>query len=245
VKKVKKLIEVGPRLCLKDKLALIGTADPTRKMAPWDDKAYEIWGVSVAITYEDVLRLDVHYEMHPREYWEKDVNIKNRLIATKEPIYMLEKYEDIPTSMRFPIEVAVKYRKYFTSSIAYMLGMAYHSFVTTGKPKRVELYGIHMAAAEEYMDQRPACEYWIGRMEGAGMSVDAGPDGALLISMGLYGYEKYNPVCWDMRQRTQGLSGGMAQATAEIKRWELQKAKNEGAMFECEFWLRKFQRGEL
>lgn len=245
--KKKQIVEQieAPYLCQKDLLAIIGTADPTRQMAPYEDKNFEVWGVAVAATYPDVKRMDVQFELHPADYWQRDANVEKRLAATKVPIYMHEKHENIPTSMRFPIELVTQYRKYFTNSIAYMLALAYHSFKVTGNPKHVALFGIHMQTGEEYAEQRPCCEYWMGRMEGAGMSVDIAPGGALLQSWGLYGYEKYNPVCWDMRQRIFGIQAGVNQCDGEIQKWMLQKAKNEGAQYETEFWLRKFQRGEF
>lgn len=233
-----------PLFCQKDLLALIGTADPTRQMAPYEDPNFEVWGVAVASTFPDVKRMDLQFELHPKGYWERDPNVVKRLAATTVPIYMHDHFDSIPTSIRYPIEIIKQYRVYHTSSISYMLALAYHSFVMTEKPKHVALFGIHMAAGEEYGEQRPACEYWIGRMEGAGMDVDMAPGGALLQAPGMYGYENYNPVCWDMRQRIMGLTHGMTQAEQEIDKWRIQKAKNDGAMFEAEYWLRKFQRGE-
>ena len=234
-----------PLLCKKEMLAIIGTADPTRKAAPYEDDKFEVWGVAVAATYPDVKRLDVQFELHTEGYWKRDPNVTKRLQETKVPLYMHEKYPDIPMSIRYPIEIMQAYRKYFTNSIAYMLALAFHSFVATKNPKHVALFGVHMEATEEYTEQRPCCEYWLGRMEGAGMDIEMAPGGAILTSMGLYGYENYNPVCWDMRQYINAMHGGVGQAAKEIKRWELQKAKNEGGVIAVEHFLRKFQRGEL
>ena len=233
-----------PRLCEKDMLAVIGTADPTRAAAPYGDENFEVWGVAVASTYEDVKRLDVQFEMHTDGYWKKDPNVAKRLRETTVPIYMHQKFKGIPNSIVYPKDLIIQYRKYFTNSIAYMLALAYHSFLVCEKPKHVALFGIHMAAAEEYTEQRPNCEYWLGRMEGAGMDVEIAPGGALLVSTGLYGYENYNPICLEFRQRIHSLTNGVKQCEAEINKWTYQKAKNEGAAAEGEHWLRKFQRGE-
>ena len=235
-----------PLMCQKDKLAIVATADPTRGQAPYDDADYELWGLAVTGTYEDVKRLDVVFEMHPEGYYERDPNVLKRLRELKEPVYMLKKRDDIPTSMAYPMDmITSKYRAYHTSSISYILALAYHSYLTTGKPGRVELYGIHMGAKEEYQDQRPCCEYWMGRMEAAGIEVIPAEGGVLLVGgNGLYGIENYNPVCWDMRQRYYLLQNGVNHESGKIRAAEIQKAKNEGAIFELEFWLRKNQRGE-
>lgn len=233
------------RLCEKDSLGIVGTADPTRRMAPYTAASWELWGVSVATTYPDVTRLDVQFEMHPREYYERDPNVLKRLQACEVPLYMLEADPKIPHSVRYPIEAITGYRKYFTNSIAYMIALAYHSFVLTGKPKNVALYGVHMEGEEEYTEQRPCCEYWLGRLEGAGVTVTPAEAGSLLIANALYGYEKYNAVCWEMRQRTFLINNGIKQSAGEKEKWGLQQAKNEGALYECQYWLRKFQRGEF
>jgi hypothetical protein len=233
-----------PLFCQKELLAIIGTADPTRQAAPYEDKNFEVWGVAVASTYPDVKRLDVQFEMHTDGYWKKDPNVTKRLAETTVPIYMHDHYEEIPNSIKYPVDIVTKYRRYFTNSIAYMQALAFHSFIMTGKPKHVAMFGVHMESSEEYTEQRPCCEYWLGRMEGAGMDIELAPGGALLASVGLYGYENYNPVCWELRQRIFGLQNGVKQSEAEVKKWELQKAKNEGAINEDEMILRKFQRGE-
>jgi len=233
-----------PHLCQKDLLAILGTAD-TLHAAPFENEDFEIWGVAVVVTYEVCKRWDILFEMHTDGYW-KDKNVLARLQATNAPIYMHEKYPEVPTSMRFPIELITKsYRPYHTTSITYMLALAYHSFVTTGKPSHVALFGVHMAAREEYTEQRPCCEYWLGRMEAAGMDVEPSPGGALLVSSGLYGYENYNPICYDFRQRIQGLQLGAQKSEQEQRKWLIQRAKNQGAIQEAEHWLRRFQRGEI
>jgi len=231
-------------LCQKEMLAVLGTAE-TLGAAPYESKDFEIWGCAVVATYPTCKRWDLLFELHTEGYW-KDKNVKARLKSELVPMYMHEKYKDIPMSMRFPVEIITKaYRRYHTTTISYMLALAYHSFKTTGKPKHMALFGIHMAAREEYTEQRPCCEYWLGACEGAGMDIELAPGGALLISQGLYGYENYDPVCFEYRKRMEGLQMGLTQANSEIERWNFQKGKQIGAIEEDEHWLRRFQRGEL
>jgi hypothetical protein len=233
-----------PYFCQKDLLALIGTAG-TMPMAPYQSPDFEIWAVAVCTTYESCKRWDVLFEMHTEGYW-KDPHVFARLQKEKVPIYMHKKEKGISTSLRYPIEIITdSYRQYHTTSITYMLALAYHSYITTGKPKHVALFGIHMEAREEYTEQRPCCEYWLGVMEGAGMDVEVSPGGALLVSSGLYGYENYNPICYEYRKRIQGLQAGLQYS--EQKRMEaiIQKAKQEGGISEAEHWLRRYQRGEI
>ena len=243
---VGKTIKKGkvPRYCKKELLAILGTAE-TLPAAPYENEEFEMWGVAVCRTYPACKRMDVAFEMHTEGYW-KDKNVFARLRDDPAPIYMHKKVSGIPNSIRYPIEtITENYGKYFTNSIAYMLALALHSYNVTGKPKHVALFGVHMAAKEEYTDQRPCCEYWIGMMRGAGMDVTPSPGGAILQSNGMYGYENYHPVCYEFRQRISALQRGYQQARSEWERWRIQMAKNEGGITENEHWLRRFQTDDI
>ena len=229
-------------LCKQDKLAIVGTAE-TMPMTPFNDPLYEIWAVSVCSTYEAFKRSDLYFELHNRAYWDKP-DIVTRLNKPTCPTYMLAHNKEVPLSVKFPVDVLVdNYRRYHTTSITYMLAWAYHSFLTTGKPYHVGLFGIHMASREEYTEQRPCCEYWLGRMEGAGMDILMAPGGSVLTSNGLYGYEGYHPAIPKLRDRLTALQAGGQQAEGEAIRWEKQKLKQDGAIAECEYWMRQYQLG--
>jgi len=229
-------------MCQKDKLAICGTAD-TLKAAPFGNKDFEIWAVAQCTTYPVFKRADLLFEMHTEGYW-SDPPVLERINASNLPIVMHEQDKRVEQSIRYPIEEISKYRKYHTTSITYMLAWAYHSFVKTGKPKNVAMFGVHMEAREEYTEQRPCCEYWLGRMEGAGQSV-AMNGGALLVSSGLYGYENYDPIAWKIRQRIAGLQLGQKERARQELAAQLQKHEQIGAQKEAEYWLRLAQRGEL
>ena len=83
-------------------------------------------------------------------------------------------------------------------------------------------------------------------MEAVGIDVVLPEVGVLLKSTngGLYGRENYDPICWDMRQRTYGIQNGVNDQINKLHAAEIQKAKNEGALYECNYWLLKHQRGE-
>lgn len=230
-------------LCKKPNLAIVGTAE-TMPMTPFDDPGFEIWAVSVCATYPAFKRADLYFELHNKSYWGTP-DIIERLNKFEGPTYMLEHYKEVPRSVKFPLDVVLNYRRYHTTSITYMLALAYHSFLTTGFPKHVAIFGIHMAAREEYTEQRPCCEYWLGRMEAAGIDIFMAPGGSVLSSNGLYGYEGYHPAIPLIRDRLNSLQAGVQQCHAELKKWEIQLAKNEGAISEAEYWMRQFQLGNI
>lgn len=236
--------DAGPPmpLCTKEKLAICGTA-PTLQAAPFEDSEYEIWAVAQCTTYPAFKRGDLLWEMHTAGYW-RDAPILKRLNDAKLPIVMHDHYAEVPTSIRFPLEDVLPYRKYHTTSITYMLVWAYHSYKQTGLPLHVSLCGVHMEAREEYTVQRPACEYWLARMEEAGIDIFI-TGGAILAATGLYGYENYDPVCWKLRERIRGLALGKQVRENEERQAQIQKHEQIGAIKEAEHWLRLAQTGDL
>jgi len=230
--------------CQKEMLAIVGTAE-TITAAPYDDPEWEIWSVAQSCSYPAFKRYDVLYEMHTEGYW-RDPPVMKRMLDTKAPVMVMhEQYEEIPGTVRYPIEMMTqKYRRYHTTSITYMLAWALHSFLETGSPRLVLMAGVHMAAREEYTVQRPCCEYWIARLEQAGVHVDIA-GGAILTSSGLYGYENYDPLSWKIRERLNALQGGLNQRAQEESNAELKKHQQIGAIKEDEFWLREAQTGKL
>lgn len=230
-------------LCKKDKLCVLGTAG-SLPAAPFDDDSFEIWGVSVVQSYEVAKRWDVLFEMHGRGYVDRP-DVKKRLKTWDGPMYMLDKHEDFPNSIVFPKWLVDKHRAYHTTSISYMLSLALHSFEETGKPFHVSLMGVHMEHQEEYTEQRPCCEYWLGRMEGAGMDVFVHPSSALLKSQGLYGYENYHPVCYDLKQRIAGLAAGEQHWRGQEAEMHDNAMQQVGAQKEANYWLSRFQKGQI
>ena len=229
--------------CQKKKLAIVGTAS-TLPGAPYDDEDFEIWSVAQAVSYPAFKRYDVLYEMHTEGYW-RDPDVLKRLQDTHAPtMVMQDQYDEVPGSVRYPIEEILKYRRYHTTSITYMLAWALHSFLTVGMPSHVALFGIHMEAREEYTTQRPCCEYWIARMEQAGIDIMLA-GGKVLAATGLYGYENYDPACWTMRQRIGELRGGFNQRAQEELEAQLKKHEQIGAIKNAEWVLRELQTGSM
>jgi len=232
-----------PLLVQKDMLAIVGTAQ-TMPATPFEDPNFEIWAVGQCTTFPVFKRGDVVFELHTRDYW-SDKPVLDRLNKWTGRLIMQDHYDEVPKSERFPIETIAQYRPYHTTSISYMLAAALHSFKTVGKPVHVGLYGIHMEdVREEYAEQRPCCEYWLARMEEAGMDVFIA-GGAILAAPFMYGYENYNPLCYKLRTRIDGLRIGVSQLTAQEDGLVRRKHEQIGAMNEDEFLLRLAQRGEL
>jgi hypothetical protein len=101
-------------------------------------------------------------------------------------IYMQEAYEDIPNSVAYPLEYAIKLNpmgRYFDSSVSYMLQLA-----CMMNYKEILVVGFEMAAQTEYFYQRANFEMLVGYWKGQGKNIVI-PKESTLLHGPLYGYE--------------------------------------------------------
>ena len=174
------------------KVAIIGFA-PHRVLAPYMDESFEIWGLNDL--YEHLPRWTRWFDVHDRVIYKLDetyVTRKDgkphvqRLKELNCPVYMAKQYEDIPNSVRFPIEEAVEYFKtrYFTNTISMMIALA-----VMEEFEVIHVYGVDMAVGTEYENQRSSCEYFLGFARGKGIEVYMPPESDLLQTAFIYGFE--------------------------------------------------------
>ena len=199
------------------RVAIIGGGD-SRLDAPFEDRGIEIWGVNNC--YRDLPRVDRWFEIHPvftdgQRWYRRGLTefrgisvdrYLQELDALNVPVYVQHPITLIRRSTAYPLQeiLAAFHRKYFTSSVSYMIALALHLGA-----KEIYLYGINMAT-NEYHLQRPSAEYWIGRAEGLGVKV-AIPETSSLLNDPLYGF------------------GELAQSNMQyLKKWALSQIKKEG-----------------
>lgn len=206
------------------KVAIIGFAD-SYAQAPFGDASVECWGINELHRY--LPRWDRWFELHGRESFEikGDRNQEAHVQWLRsqppvgdpahKPIFMRELFTDIPAGVVYPVQqMADRFftrfgqRPYFTSSIGYMLAMAIAEgrdgdFRPIGDGADavgwIGLYGIDLASATEYSEQRPNTEYFIGLARGLGIQVEIAPGSALLRANHLYGFE--------VREDKEGVNG--------------------------------------
>ena len=108
------------------------------------------------------------------------------------PIYLQYWNPEIPSSVGYPIqEVSINafsgFRrgeskvKYFTSTLAYMMGIA----LLEGF-ERIEIYGFELSDDIEYVKQKACAEFWIGLAMGRGVEVYT-PTNSQILYSALYG----------------------------------------------------------
>jgi len=195
-----------------DIAAVVGFATATRGQAPWNNPKIDLYGLNEEYSWEDCEEnkdpdpqkrwwkqkpenISGWYQLHPYATFTRKTNHndpKHWEWLQKEhpfPIYMQDKYPEIPSSVKFPIEdiynefLTPDGRKYFTSSVALIMGHLY----LLGY-KRIELYGFEMASNTEYYFQRPGASWMGGRLRARGIDLYVPPSGSFL-SGPAYAYE--------------------------------------------------------
>lgn len=226
----------------KKKIAIVGFAPSSLNKAPFGDKSFEIWGVNEL--YKIVPRVDVLFELHDYEFLvskERNQEHLQWLRKAKIPIFMQQRFADIPQSVPFPKdEIIQEFGRYFTNSISWMIAMAIWV-----NAEEIHLYGVDMATNEEYQHQRPSVEYFIGIARGRGIGVYIPPECDMLKCFHLYGYEdgQATQTALKMKARVAELQNRVQayQAEALAKR----DAMNQmiGALDDVRYWMRTWSYG--
>jgi len=206
-----------------DVAALVGFAPATRTYAPWNDSTVDLWGLNEETSFdwwkvpED--GITGWFQMHPEHsFRRKDNHNDPKHLEWLQkphpfPVFMQDKYEDIPASVKYPWDdIKQKYGTYFTSSFAYAIILLYELGY-----KRIEVYGFEMASDAEYSHQRPNACYWIGKLRGWGIDIYVPPTSKLLTGV-VYAYDD-NML--GLRQDLEGTAAKlyteMTQTKAEIQ----------------------------
>jgi hypothetical protein len=157
------------------RLAIVG-GGVTKDKAPFDDRSIEIW--STASVGLGLPRVDAIFELHDGIFDNDELN------AAAVPIYMREKSDAVPFSIKFPIDVLVKrFGHKFNGTVAMMLAFAYiRGF------KVIELYGVDFSSDEEY-SRRGMFQWLMGYLTASGIKIVIAPGGYLTDSCATYMYE--------------------------------------------------------
>jgi len=198
------------------KFAICGFASSTRDQIPHTDGEWEIWGMNQL--YRHIPRADRWFDLHWN--WDQELvpgtDHEGWIRASGIPVYMTKHHEQMPTSVRFPLDTLMAHFggvDYFTSSVAHMMALAIWEIdkIVEARLKReritnglegltraralyaeytIGLFGIDLVVGEEYFWQKACAEFWIGTAAlGRGISVYVPPQSALCKQQFRYGYE--------------------------------------------------------
>lgn len=224
------------------KIALVGTAPSSMRLAPFGDPSYLIWGCSPGL-YPYAPRVDAWFELHryePPVIGKPDQQVQwfspeycawmAKLPCT---VWMREAVPAIPRSETLPHQDLVK--KYghffFTSSLAWMAAMAIEAIllnrellkagVPEAKPigpegEMIGFWGVDMAATEEYGYQRAGCQFFATLAASMGIKVHVPPESDLMTPAPLYGIFEGDHRAIKYLARHRELSGRRDALAAQV-----------------------------
>lgn len=204
------------------KIALIGSAPSSVRIAPYGNPEWEIWGCSPGAWPVAGQYAHKWFELHrwePGQPW-----------LTKEYCEFLQDFPgEVVTSASIPAiknhrvleteKLVERYGPYFfNSSLSWMIAMAIEEGATT-----IGLWGVDMAATGEYGYQRAGCQYFAMVARSLGIEFGVPPESDLLRPAPLYGVceQSHNWIkCTardrELRERLNNAERKIADSQAEV-----------------------------
>lgn len=198
----------------KRKIAIVG-GGPTRVLAPYTDRAWEIWAFSSKKwKYPRVTRW---FELHAMEDLRAQLSERKKgrrtfseymryLKRLRCPVYMQAKSPAFPTSVAFPLQdVLGAFGRCFTSTASYMVALA----ILEGAAV-IGLWGIS-PTSRSYAYQRPTLEYLLSCAKKRGIKVRFPKKLPLKVTTSpkfvrtpvLYAYDWRAPGAWWVKKKVK------------------------------------------
>ena len=179
---------------MKNKVVMVGYAY-SKKDVIIDNSEYWIMNDMYDV-FPDFDRL---FEMHTiedikaRKTRKIGLNHYEELKKIDKPVYMQNKFMEIPNSVKYPLGLITKLHHipamgdvpFLTCSVSYMLALA-----ITENFRSIALFGIDEAIDDEYKVEMPSVLYWLGVAVGRGIKVEISDHSPLLKGYFLYGYQE-------------------------------------------------------
>ncbi len=230
-----------------DKIAIIGSAPSSVRLAPYGDKSWAIWGCSPGAYGEIPFgRTDVYFELHR---WEPSTPGDPRDPANKPwfspeyarflerhegPVYMSAAVPTVKNCLVYPYaDMTAEFGPYFwTSSMAYMLALAIKM-----RPRAIGLWGVDMAAHAEWAAQRPGCQHFMGLAASIGIKIVVPPESDLLQPPTPYGFIENHPRHVKLLIRRQELQSRYNMHQAAVTQHNSEGAFVKGALDNLDYVL--------
>lgn len=240
------------------KIACVGSAPSSVRLAPFNDPTWKIFGCSPGVM-QYARRVHAWLEVHRPEFgvvgqpetqkqWFSPEYVA--WMATLPCVFMAHPMPQIPNSVALPVETLVnKYGNiWFTSSLAWMMALSIEDILerrklrgtddgnpelaplVEGEIDTIGLYGVDMAATEEYGYQRAGCQRFIELCTILGIHVAVPPESDLLRTMPLYGIMESSP--WHIKglARQRELEARLAGVRNNLQMLQQEEAFVRGAL---------------
>lgn len=245
------------------KIALIGSAPSSLGLAPFGQPGWSIWGCSPGVYYQ-CGNPNAWFELHR---WEPPViGVPSRQkqwfspeyvawMAQRNPatcpVWMYEAVPEIPASRALPVdELVAKYGSYFfTSSLAWMIACAIEDILEErskikaglmpahGQRDTIGLWGVDMAATEEYGYQRAGCQQLLLLAADLDIEIVVPPESDLLRPMPLYGISESSHWMIKLTARKAELEARLAANQNALKAAEHSVSFLQGALDDLNYQM--------
>lgn len=237
-------------------IAILGSAPSSMTMAPHGDPSYKIWACSPG-TYASLARCDAFFELHrwepgvvgqpgTQKPWFSPEYVQWMAMRDPQrcPVWMYQAVPEIPASRALPVDDLVsKYGNFFfTSSIAFMIACAIEDILEAREagdhgPHTIALFGVDMAATEEYGYQRAGCQHFLLLAADLGINIHVPPESDLLRPMPLYGISESSHWMIKNTTRRNELTGRLNNAKQALKNYEYEVAFLQGALDDLKYQM--------
>lgn len=250
------------------KIALVGSAPSSTRLAPYADPSWKIWACSPAV-YGQAPRTDEWFELHR---WEPPVlGNAAQQVSWFSPeyvgwmhqhpcVWVTEPNTGMPGAKMLPMDdLVMKYGHYFlTSSIAWMFAMAIERIrddralrqeardvaeaagtqpAIADEEDSIGLWGVDMAATEEYGYQRAGCQFFVQLANALGIRIVVPPESDLLNPPPMYGAGESGRRAIKLLARKRELEGRLGHAKAMLEQSRHQVSMLEGAIDDCQYHI--------
>ena len=230
------------------KIALVGSAPASVRIAPYSDPSWKIWGCSPGV-YGVAPRVDAWFELHlwepgqpwfSPEYvqWLSALEDRNVTLWTGAEVVGLRSHV-LPHQ-----EILAEFdpdRWFCSSSLFWMMAMAIKAGAT-----KIGLWGVDMAAGEEYEMQRAGIHFLTYIAKARGIEVGAPAESDLFTPRFRYGIDEWTHSFRKVRARTSELKARIADAQARANAAAQEQAFLTGALDDLNYmgntWVDKSPR---
>lgn len=232
------------------RVAIIGTMQDSRGLAPYNDPEWEIWGCSPGNAYGALPRVTRWFELHGvvdlKGPENADWNAKyfEWLAAQTFPVYMQEPNDLLPQCRIFPRMAWLKEfgdwgRMAATSSIALMVGFA----IMEGADE-IGIWGVDMQAdVEIYSLQKAGCQIMLKLAHERGIKTTVPLESCLSTMPPFYGYDLASRMGRKLYVRKLVLEQQAANAQAQMNHQERVLYQTRGALEMVNYMLRTWVNG--
>jgi hypothetical protein len=213
------------------RIALIGSAPSSVRLAPYSDPSWEIWGCSPgAYPHISPTRVNKWFELHrwePHQPWFHPDYVKWMASLPTADVMMIEPIPQIPRSKAYPKQIVLdKFGPYFlNSSLSLMFALAILEGAT-----EIGLWGVDMSAQEEWFFQRQGCQHFIDLAQRLGIKVTLPPESDLLAPPPIYGLSEVHPMAVKLLERERELKARLADAERRMQEAHQEAIFMKGAL---------------